>query len=75
MYKDFDPHKPYFHSVALAFIILGAGFFAVGSVEWFANSYSSYGFAFPAAKVLGGLVVAALGYIHLELELIRISRK
>ena len=75
MYKNFNPHTPYFYSVAMALIVIGAAFVAIGGVEWILNELGTMSFSFPAVKIIGGLVVAALGYIHLELELIRISRK
>jgi hypothetical protein len=75
MFKGFDPHKPYFHSVSLALIVTGAGIFAVGLVEWLLNYFDFYYFHAPFSKIVAGLIIAALGYIHLELELIRISRK
>ena len=75
MIKGFDPHTPYFHSVALALIIGGAFIFALGGIEWIFNIFGDSSFAWPMMKVMGGMVITALGYIHLELELIRISRK
>jgi hypothetical protein len=75
MYKGFDPHKAYFHSVSLAFILLGASLFSIGSVEWLLNHFAFYDLSYPLLKIVAGLVITALGYIHLELELIRISRK
>lgn len=75
MYKKFDPHTPYFRGVALFLILIGAGILAVGAVEWKANLIWNYNFYSPMSKVIGGLIVLALGYIQLELELIRISRK
>lgn len=75
MYKGFDPHKPYFLNVAVIFILVGAGLFAIGLVEWILNMWWFYDFTAPLFKVASGLVVTSLGYIHLELELIRISRK
>ena len=75
MYKKFDPHAPYFLGVAMAMIIAGAGVLTVGAVEWMSNVFLSIGFSSPTFKIIGGLVVIALGYIQLELELIRTSRK
>ena len=75
MYKGFDPHQPYFRGVAMALIILGAALFALGGVEWTYNWYAAGTFTAPLFKVIGGLVVIALGYIHLELELIRIQKE
>ena len=75
MYKGFNPHEPYFQSVSLALILVGALIFSLGGVEWILNLLADYDFNAPFLKILGGLVVTGLGYIHLELELIRISRK
>lgn len=74
MYKNFDPHKPYFYGVALAFIIFGSAIVAIGIVEWIVNLYSTNNpFLAPSFKVIAGVIVTALGYIHLELELLRIQ--
>jgi len=76
MYKNFDPHTPYFYSVSLMFILSGALLLGISIMEAVLNEFSS-GFSFNNvfAKLAAGLVVMALGYIHLELELVRISRK
>ena len=73
MYKNFETHQPYFQGVAMATIILGAAFFTFGGIEWICNFFGQYGFANPSAKMIGGAVVTSLGYIHLELELMRIQ--
>lgn len=75
MYKNFDPHKPYFYSVAMALILCGVVIFSVGLVEWISTLIGSYSYAVPFFKIIGGLVVIALGYIHLELELLRTQTK
>ena len=59
-----------FYSVALFFILVGAAVFALGLVQWILTWWG-WSFGWPAAKMLGGLCLAALGYIVLELELIR----
>ncbi len=74
MFKQFDPHARYFAGVALALILAGAGIFAFGCVQWLYNTVADYSFAMPSVKIIGGLVVIALGYIHLELELIRTKK-
>jgi len=75
MLTKFDPHTPYFRGVAMAFIVLGSAIVAVGVVEWILNYASNDTFNDPLLKLLAGIVIIILGYIHLELELIRISRR
>lgn len=61
-----------FYGVALLMIIIGAALFAVGAVAWALNCYlNTTVISIPSLKLMGGLVVMALGYIILELELIR----
>lgn len=61
-----------FTSVALAMILLGAAILAFGIIGWLMNvSQQSLIVAFPSIKVIGGLVVVSLGYIQLELSLLR----
>jgi hypothetical protein len=74
MLKDFDVHTPYFYGVALATIIAGAALFALGAVEWLFGALDIQYFMHPLFKAMGGLVIMSLGYIHLELELMRIHR-
>jgi hypothetical protein len=58
--------------VAVTFILIGAALFAFGLVSWLINSASGLTVVFePSGKVMGGLIVMALGYIQLELGLIR----
>jgi uncharacterized membrane protein YidH (DUF202 family) len=60
------------YGVAVALIILGILIFVYGSVAWLFNIYSeNSGFYFPSIKVIGGAIIMALGYIQLELELLR----
>jgi hypothetical protein len=67
-----DPSKASFYGVALALIILGAAVFALGLVGWLCNYYSeSTVLSIPSVKVMGGAIITALGYILLELEMIR----
>jgi len=61
-----------FFGVAIIMILIGAALFAIGVVAWIANNYTnSTIISIPSLKVMGGLVTMALGYIILELELIR----
>ena len=58
--------------VAMAFILLGAILFTVGIVAWIVNCYAQNAvISSPSIKGMGGLVILALGYILLELEMIR----
>ena len=66
-----DPNKG-FYGVAMFLIILGIIVFAYGVVAGVYNyAVNQICFAFPAAKAVGGLIVMSLGYIILELELLR----
>ena len=61
-----------FLSVAVLFILIGAIIFTFGVIAWLFNV--SLGFnqiSMPSSKVMGGLIVMALGYIQLELGLSR----
>jgi hypothetical protein len=61
-----------FVGVALAMILGGAGILSFGVIGWLMNvSQGDVLVAFPSLKVIGGLVVISLGYIQLELELLR----
>ena len=69
--EKFDKHKKYFASVAMATLLCGAGILALGIVELGFNLFADSGFSAPMSKVIGGFIVLSLGYIHLELEMIR----
>lgn len=61
-----------FLGVSIMFILLGAGIFSYGAVAWFYNYFTETNLVYlPSSKIIGGLVVIALGYIIFELELIR----
>lgn len=61
-----------FVGVAISFILVGAAIFAFGLVGWLVNSMLDQTVnALPSMKIIGGLVVMALGYIQLELGLLR----
>lgn len=61
-----------FVAVALVFILLGAAIFAFGAVSWMINTMQQQTIvAIPSVKVIGGLLVMSLGYIQLELGLLR----
>lgn len=65
--------KPYFRGVALVTILAGAAVLALGLVELGINLWGDGGYVLPTGKIIGGLVVLSLGYIHLELEQLRIK--
>jgi len=66
-----DPEKIGFSGVALFIIFAGIVVFSAGLVMWLFNYFGNTAFNFPASKIIGGLIVIALGYIVLELELLR----
>ncbi len=65
------PKDGIFYSVALATIVSGAAIAAIGFAFWILNVFKDYSFFMPSEKVIGGAIICALGYIVLELELIR----
>jgi hypothetical protein len=72
-FRNFDSHKPYFRGVAMATLLCGAVILALGIAELAINMWGNSDYTDPLFKIIGGLIVASLGYIHLELELIRIK--
>jgi len=65
-------HDKTFIPVAGLMILAGAIIFVFGALGWWMNvSAESSIIAFPSLKVMGGLVIMALGYIQLELGLLR----
>jgi len=72
--RTYDSHQPYFRGVAMALILFGAVLFAVGLSQWVLNLWWVSTYFMPSVKVMAGAVIMALGYIHLELELIRIRK-
>ncbi len=60
-----------FRGVALFTILLGVVVFAYGAVTWYLNMAGNHSYYFPAAKLIGGWIIISLGYIHLNLELLR----
>ncbi len=73
MFRKFDNHKPYFRGVAVATLLAGAVFAALGAAELILNLGWNYVFTSPIFKIIGGLAVMSLGYIHLELEMLRVK--
>lgn len=66
-----NPKEISFFGVAILVLLAGAAIFAYGVVAWLFNVYQDTGFAIPSLKIIGGLVVMSLGYIQLEIELLR----
>lgn len=61
-----------FYGVAMSLIVAGVIIFTYGSAAWLFNIFSlDSGFYFPSFKVIGGLIIIALGYTVLELEMLR----
>jgi len=59
-------------AVALTVIFMGAAVFAFGISGWLINwTNNEVIVAIPSMKVLGGIVIMSLGYIQLELGLLR----
>ncbi len=72
MFRKKD-HQKSFYSVAMALIITGIIILGLGLAGWVMN-YFSFDFCYltiPSLKVMGGLVILSLGYIILELDLLR----
>lgn len=66
-----DPEKIKFYGVAMLLIVAGVIAFCLGAVMWCFNYFGDTTFSVPSSKIMGGLIILALGYIVLELELIR----
>lgn len=69
--NKFKSKKRPFAGVAIATLLSGATILALGIVELGFNMWGDSTFDSPVSKVIGGLIVLSLGYIHLELELLR----
>lgn len=68
----FRRHDRSYLAVAGAIILAGAAIFAFGVVAWLVNTaQGATSIAFPSMKVIGGLVIMSLGYIQMELGLLR----
>jgi hypothetical protein len=58
--------------VAVMFILVGIVIFVFGGLGWLVNaSQQATIMNEPSAKIIGGLIIMALGYIQLELGLMR----
>jgi len=61
-----------FIAVAMCVIFAGAAIFAFGISGWLINStQQEVVVAIPSMKIIGGMVIMSLGYIQLELGLLR----
>lgn len=61
-----------FKGVALGFIVFGAGILAFGIVAWKLSMFwDIQSINAPFEKVMRGAIICALGYVILELELLR----
>lgn len=69
-----DASKISFLGVAMFLILAGAAILALGLVMWIYNFLGSSLFATPSLKVIGGLIILGIGYILLEIELIRTKK-
>lgn len=70
--RFYEDPKRSFANVAMAFILVGAAILSYGMVAWIYNVVLEANLiAFPSIKIIGGLVIMALGYIQLEIELLR----
>ena len=67
--RDFN--KISFAGVGLAFILIGAIVTAFGLAGWLIQALGGQVMAFPFFKAMGGFVIIGLGYLILELELLR----
>ena len=61
-----------FYGVAMMFILVGAFVFSFAVIAALCNLFANeVYFIFPIFKMIGGLIVMALGYIILEMEMMR----
>lgn len=69
--RDYD--KISFMGVGMAFILFGAITFAFAITAWFLQffGYTFMSCAFPFFKAIGSGMVIGLGYLILEIELLR----
>ena len=75
MFFKRDRPKQQFMGVAIATLLVGAIIIALGVVELGFNFWGTTAYSVPTYKIIGGLIVMSLGYIHLELEMLRIDKK
>jgi hypothetical protein len=66
--------NPTFWTLRSLRLLSGAAILALGLVELGFNVWGNESFASPMSKVIGGLIVLSLGYIHMELEMMRVKK-
>ena len=72
MFTKRDYNKISFHGVGLALILFGAIVCAIGLAAWLVSAFGGGSIlVFPFFKVMGGVVILGIGYIILEIELLR----
>ncbi|MGA2666631.1 MAG: hypothetical protein ABSE91_00895 [Patescibacteria group bacterium] len=72
MFSKRDYNKISFLGVGLALILFGAIVCAIGLASWLITAFGlGTTLAFPFFKVMGGVVILGIGYIILEIELLR----
>ena len=73
MFTKRDYNKISFMGVGMAFILFGAIVFAFAITAWFLQffGYSITNCAFPFFKAIGSAAIIGLGYVILEIELLR----
>lgn len=70
--KEIRDRRMPFAGVAIALILGGAAIATIGAVAWKLSAYWNMAtISSPFEKVIGGVIILALGYILLELELLR----
>ncbi len=75
MFKRKSADQLTFYGVALLLILAGVSILALGAVQLIGQLAWQWSFGWPMAKVMSGLMIIALGYVVLELELIRRKNK
>lgn len=73
MFTKRDYEKISFMGVGMAFILFGAIVFAFAITAWILQffGYTTLNCAFPFFKAIGSVVIIGLGYLILEIELLR----
>lgn len=73
MFTKRDYNKISFMGVGMTFILFGAIVFAFAITAWFLQFFelSTASCAFPFFKAMGSAVIIGLGYVILEIELLR----
>lgn len=71
MFFEKDLHKLNFAGVGLALIIFGIVTCAIGLAAWFLSALGMGSISYPFMKAIGGAMIIGLGYVVLELELLR----